>query len=725
MENISQGLTNFDEMSRELLSNFNPDSAKQQSKEMIANLLLMMGVPFFLERLKDKLPADILTKLTEFTKDPQSFGKNSLKLAQELFNEKIVQPLKGELLGEMDKYIPALKNLSDIDLSKLSVKDVQDLFQKQLIQKLRNNLPPEIADRLPENFTQEDILNSLKNLSKDQALKFAKDNLPPEAYNMLEQNEQILTDPARLSEFMKGKFDEASSKISDTVSEFKNQAYSRLNEIKNSIKDEIDKNVQPFKDKINELKQTKQNLQDQLQAGKDDIQSRYNDVADRLRQLKADNPDYTAQDIQPFRDARDALKTEAENLKTKSLQDLNDVDSQITDNTSTIDDITNNLVQKAYNLKNTITSGIQNFTEKGKEALQQGIQKGQEFRQQGEATINDVTQQAQELEGELRNTATKAISTVKTQAKSFTPQEPEVEEPSEGVFSRISSFMGFKKTPTQSILDRTQPTIQMSSPDELESSYSERALDTSNNRMLLRYRATELGDVTLDETGPRISGYRPAPRQSFRERRTMREQQAREDARQQARQQVEPETQPEIQPQGESVVSVEPNVRPSQVIREAPEFSTPQQQLPRAQIASEIEPAPVQPTTTTAQPTTAPTPTEPQLASGEAPSATTLQSGQLGETSTQNLGEGESALNKLASNLMKAPSKAPTPASGEVEAGVEALDETAVATEEIPVLDVVMDVAGLFGTIFGAKSLMGESTPKQPLAEGTSYEPDL
>jgi hypothetical protein len=746
MEDRNEGIISFDDMSRELLQTFNPNNAKEQAKEMIANLLLMTGVPFFMERLKEKLPAELFGKLQEIVKDPQNITKNATKVASELFNDKIVQPLKGQLLKQMDEYIPALKELNDIDLSKLSLKDVQDLFTKQLIQKMKANLPPEIASKLPENFTQEDILNSLKDLSKDQALKFAKDNLPPEAYNMLEQNQDIVTDPTKLSNFMKGKFDEVSSKLSDTVSEFKSQAYSRLNEIKNSIKDEIDKNVQPFKDKIEELKRTKQSLADQLKEGKQSIQDRYDDLADRLRQMKTNNPNYTAEDIQPFRDARDALRQEAENLKAKSAQDLNDVDSQITDNTSTIDDITNNLVQKAYNLRQTLTSTANKVVDKGKETFQQGVQKGQELQRKAEQTVQDAKDGADALEAEARGTTQKAVNTLQRQApksRAFVPDEEELTtEPSEGILTglqrRIGSFLGFKKTPTEPLLTTDKPSIQytMGSPDELETSFSERALDTSNNKFLLRYRAMENSDITLDDNNAvRFAQYKPAPRETFAQRR-LRRQQA----------EMETSEQPEATEQPKPIVSQQPEVteqptfnpeaqaRAQQLRVETGKQGTripePQQVLPTqpqrpppSLQTSEIEPAPSAPSA----------PTQPSVDLGtQAPKPTTSTPAiELGEQA-----EGEtfgSSIQKLSSFVQNAASKSLDVLDTTKQAltkkldtsVVGAIDETAAATEEVPVLDVVMDLAGLFGTIFGAKALMKEDQGPPPIAEGTSYEPDL
>lgn len=770
MEDRNEGIISFNEMSNELLQTFNPNNAKEQAKEMIANLLLMTGVPFFMERLKEKLPAELFGKLKDIVDDPKNIAKNATKVAGELFNDKIIQPLKGQLLKQMDDYIPALKQLNDIDLSKLSLKDVQDLFTKQLIQKMKANLPPEIASKLPENFTQEDILNSLKDLSKDQALKFAKDNLPPEAYNMLEQNQDIVTDPTKLSNFMKGKFDEVSSKLSDTVSEFKSQAYSRLNEIKNSIKDEIDKNVQPFKDKIEELKKTKQTLQDQLQAGKEDIDARYNELSDRLRKMKANNPDYTSEDIQPFRDARDALKLEADNLKAKTTQDLNDIDSQITDNTSTIDDITNNLVQKAYNFRQTLTSSANKVADKGKEAFQKGMQKGQELQQKLEQTTQDAKDTANALEAEAKGITKKAVDNIKKpmtfldeqlakqkqapKSRPFVPDEEEVTtEPSEGLFSRVKSFFGIKKTPTEPLLTADKPSVQysMGSPDELETSFSERAYTTPNNKLLLRYRAMENSDITLDDNNSvRFAEYKAKPRMTARERRLQRAQEAPEEEPPKPAPKPKPvvETQPEqttfklnepqFNPEAQAraqrirVETGEQGTRiqePQQVLPTEPKpqqpLPTPQQQPP----VSEIEPAPAP---QAPKPPAPQAPTEPQLGTQPPKPTTTAPTVELAEGQEAGEGIGQtfgSSVEKLASFVQGAASKGAevlnTAKQGVTKAIIGGLDEAAAGTEEVPVLDVVMDLAGLFGTIFGAKALMKQNQGPPPMEAGESYEPDL
>lgn len=778
MENINEGLTSFNEMSAELLNTFNPDTAKQQAKEMAANLLLMIGTPFFLERLKSKLPENLFTKLQEILKEPEAFGKNSLKIAKELFDEKIVQPLKGELLKQMDDYIPALKNLSDIDLSKLSVKDVQDLFTKQLIQKMKDKLPAEIADKLPENFTQDDILNSLKDIGADKALEFAKANLPSEAYDILEANKNLIKDPARIADYMKAKFDQAKLNLSDKVSEFKSEAYTRLNEIKQNIKDEIDRNVQPFKDKIEQLKSAKQDLQDRLTQGKEDIQNRYDDLSERLRQMKETKPDYTSEDIQPFRDARDSLRTEAENLKTKNLQDISDIESQITENNSSIEDITNNLVQKVYNLRSSASSTVDKFTQNAKTKLQQGIEKGKEYQQKVEKTVNDVKSEADALEADARQTTTNAIKTIKKpmtfldeqaqklkssrqSSRSFIPEEEEtIEQPSEeGIFSKISSFLGFKKTPTTPKLSSQKQMLEQDpesdpsrlafvSPDEAEASFSEHALNMVNKNPALQVYYGAEGQASSDLTADMgnktiIRGYRTQPKQSMRTKtqpktepefqaeEQMKAQQIRATGAQKPQQVLPKKQQPlydddELQAMRDEFKTLDGGARSPMAenrYQELKQILQPEQPTPPV-------PQPPQPT----QPTQPAQPPKPE----QAPTQTKAPEVQLGEQETAQLGEQVatedlgSPLEQLAKGVANVASKVTSSAKQigstvqkTTETVASTLDETAAATEEVPVLDVVMDLAGLFGTIFGAKALMKQKAPPPPMAVGETFEPDL
>jgi hypothetical protein len=45
--------------------------------------------------------------------------------------------------------------------------------------------------------------------------------------------------------------------------------------------------------------------------------------------------------------------------------------------------------------------------------------------------------------------------------------------------------------------------------------------------------------------------------------------------------------------------------------------------------------------------------------------------------------------------------------------------------QEVPILDVLVDVGGILGSIFGAKALMKDKTPPPPIVAGSSYEPNL
>jgi hypothetical protein len=771
MENINEGLVNFNEMSAELLNTFDPNTAKEQSKELAANLLLMIGVPFFLERLKDKLPEDLFTKLSNLAKDPENFGANSLKLAKELFDDKIVQPLKGQLLKQMDDYIPALKNLSDIDLSKLSIKDVQDLFTKQIIQKMKDNLPPEIASKLPENFTQEDILNSLKDIGADKALEFARANLPPEAYRALEANKDLIKDPARIADYMKGQFDDVKSNLADRVSQFKSEAYSRLNEIKENIKGEIDRNVQPFKDKIEQLKTAKQDLQDRLVQGKQDLENQMGELKDRANQFIRENPSYTKEQFEPFRNERDAIRQKMTDIENQTKDGLTDLDSQISDNNSSIEDITNNLVQKAYNLRNTISSGVDEFTQNAKNKIQQGMQKAQQLKQETEKTVNDTIDAAKSETAKLTDKSPmtfldenikKTQAELKRKPSSFTPDEAETPEETTSVWDRVTSFFKPKQASTPKLSSQKQileedpenvpSRLTFVSPDEAESGFSDYAINmVSKNPALASYFGSELNsDITLDASNKTIfKPYRAQPKQpmktkaqpktepEFQPEEQLKAQQFRATGAQKPQQVLPKKQQPlydddELQAMRDEFRTLDSSARSpmaenryqqlKQILQPEP---APQEQPPRPP-PSEIEPAPQpaqpKPQAPPSQPEQAPTQTKaPDAILGEQPTGTAELGGDIGSNLTtplENLAQGVSGIASKAQEV-----------GGNIRQGIatltSTLDETAAATEEIPVLDVVMDVAGLFGTIFGAKALMKQKAPPPPMAVGESYEPDL
>ena len=128
MQSINEGLSNFNELQNQLLEAMNPNSAKEQAKEVVANLLLGMGVPYFLGRLQNTLPDDIFKELSEFVKDPANIGgKAALKFASKLFTDKVLSPLKQNILSQLQKYVPELK---DINLESTSLDDIKKSCDK-------------------------------------------------------------------------------------------------------------------------------------------------------------------------------------------------------------------------------------------------------------------------------------------------------------------------------------------------------------------------------------------------------------------------------------------------------------------------------------------------------------------------------------------------------------------------------------------------------------------
>jgi len=419
-EQADQGIMSFNELQNQLTESLNPESVKQQAKEVIANMLLMMAVPYFAGRLKNALPDDVFNKIKNFLDDGNFNFKDALTFSKQLFEEKILNPLKNELVSELKGYIPELK---DIDLTKTSLSDLQNFFTKNIIAKMKSKLPPEIADKLPENFTQEDILNSVKSLTKEQAMNFAKKNLPEDVYKELQQNQDLIDNPSKISDFIKQKISDTQDTITEKISQYKDIAQQRFNEIKQQIQDKIDENIKPFQDKIQQLNQAKEDLMSKWEDGINDIKTKLDDYQTRLADFKEKFPDFTNEQIKPFQDEYLSLKKQAETLDTNYYKQDGDLESQISNAQAKIEDITNQLVQKAQNVQDNV------------------LGKAQEVRAQAEETLNNAKSDAQSF-----------IDKVKS---FFTGDE---EQPS--IFERAKNLM---KAPEKDIkITSKQPNVQES-----------------------------------------------------------------------------------------------------------------------------------------------------------------------------------------------------------------------------------------------------------------------
>lgn len=665
--NDTSSLVNFNEIQQQLAETFNPQTAKEKVKEIFANLLLGMAVPFFVERLREKLPADVFNKITELLKDPDNLGKNSLEFAKQMFNDKFLEPIKNELLEKIADQVPELRG---IDLTTASLSDIKNTLAKGIIERMKSKLPSEISDRLPENFTQEDILNAVKTLGREQALQFAKNNLPPEAYTELERNESVLSDPARISDFVKGKLSDLQGQVEENFKNVKATVQSRIDEVKTAIKNKIDEATSEARNKISSLKQAQADARKTWNDTKGEFNDRFKSAQNKLDEFKRNNPNASQEDLQPLQDEVDRIRSAAEQAKQDFFNGQDDLTEQIGNAQDQVDQITRNLVEKVGNIRATIS------------------QRAEEATQRVQQQVSETRAAAEEIPQQVRTAASDA-------GNMFRVGETEADVPS--LFDRVSSFVGEKTSQFKQFISRLgdqtprQPdsagNIQYESrynvlqADEPEADFTERAITTvARNPALASYYGTELTpvDQLIDSANKvKILPYKASGRA--------------------------PRTTKPSEPAQPEFTQEE--LRAAEQARISGQTTAPQKVLPTVQPE---ETAPTQTTVTTQQPVQEADLGETQAApSAPAAPAAASEGEQIGEQAGKVVGKEAGAI-----------------------VGEEGAEEGLFAglmggLSEVPVLGTLVDIAGILGSIFGAKALMKERAPPPPIISGAAYEPNL
>ena len=410
-----QSIIDFNELQNQLAETFNPNSAKTQAKEMIANMLLFMAVPFFANRLKEKIPADIFDRLQKAIADPETAGTELMSLTKSLFQEKVLQPLKTQLLDRAKQYVPELR---DIDIENLSMEQVQNLVEKGILSRMKARLPAELADKLPESFNLENITTALKSVSKETALKFAKDNLPAEAYQQLENNTSLIENPASIAEYIKTKLGQAQTDIKNTISDMKTQAVSKLEDVKSQLKAEIENKVQPIRDNIEKLKSARNDLKVKYNESRSALREKYNDIKARTEEFKQNTPDYSPEDLKPFQDQAKSVLDEGTRAFEKFNADDADLGQQITDGMQSVQNFTNNLISRANDLSSTTLGRVNQIK-------QDLASKVSQIKEQTSTGIDDL----QNTGASLIEQAKPEIAMVQKRATSFLNQAEQLQEP--------------------------------------------------------------------------------------------------------------------------------------------------------------------------------------------------------------------------------------------------------------------------------------------------------
>ena len=480
-----QGIGTFDEFRNQLAQTLNPNMAKEQTKQLIGNILLMFGVQFFLNRLEKHLDKETVEKIKEIIKDPSNAVNKTKELATQLFKDKVLEPVKTQVLNEASKYVPELRN---IDFENASLEDVTNAFQKSVISKMKENLPAEIADKLPENFTREDILNSIKDIGSDQALAFAKKQLPPEVYSKLEANKELIRDPAKIGGFIRENIDNAQESIKIGVNKAKEAVQAKVNEATQALSNKFEEQVKPFKDAVENLKTQKASLADKWQEAQNELNGRFETARQVYKDYVAANPGASEEDLAPLRNAWKNVRQEARDQRTAFQTGSSDLDEQINNAQQLFESKSNELLETFSNLKNTATERVNAMVSQGKQAFDDTVSNVKQTGQKLAEPILNAKQEAQKTAADLESSAKATIaegegmlSSVKKGASKFMG----------GVREKLSSFVN----PTSS--EPTPATgghgYSLLDPLELTEGYTEQAISkVSRNPVLQSFFGSEL-----------------------------------------------------------------------------------------------------------------------------------------------------------------------------------------------------------------------------------------
>lgn len=482
-----QGIGQFDEFRNQLAQTLNPNLAKEQTKQLIGNILLMFGVPFFLNRLEKHLDKETVEKIKEIVKDPKSAVNKSKALATQLFKDKILEPVKTQVLNEASKYVPELRN---IDLENATLEDVTNAFSKSVISRMKENLPAEIADKLPENFTREDILNSLKDIGSDQALAFAKKQLPPEVYSKLEANKELIKDPAKIGGFIRENLDNAQESIKTGVNAAKEAVQAKLKETTQALSDKFEEQVKPFKDAVENLKARKADLADKWQSAQNELNDRFETARKVYSDYVMENPGAAEEDIAPLRNAWKNIQQEARDQRTAFQTGSSDLDQQITDAQQLFESKSNELLQTISNMKNTASERVNAMVGQGQQMFNDTLETTKTTGKKLLDTGATAKQEAQKVAADLESSTKTAVAEGEGMLTSMKKGAARMVG---GIREKLSGFVNpTTPEPTPATGGHGYSIID---PSELTEGFSEAAISkVSRNPVLQTYFGSELDD---------------------------------------------------------------------------------------------------------------------------------------------------------------------------------------------------------------------------------------
>lgn len=705
----AQLIQGFNEIQNNLTGGFGAQQGISKAKEIAGNMLLTIGTPFFAERLKKHIGEDAVNAIQKYVNGEMNLG-DVLDVAKSKFETDILPQAKQALFSEASKYIPGLEN---INLETASVNDIRNAFQTQITQKLKSALPDDIANNLPASFSQDDIINSVRQMGTDQALAYAKKTLPPDVYSKLESNQDLIRDPSKIASYINNSIAEAKGNISRLATTTQQNVAAKLNETKQALINKAEEQLAPLRDKVKSITELRQKAVDTFEENKAKLISQYEDVTNKLESFKSANPNATAEDLAPFENQIKELKASGRALRGDFLNSDKDFADQLDAAKSMLSSNTDLLYKNLNDLKSGIFTKanevFDNARQTGTELLTGAQQTGTELLTGAQQTGSELLTGARSGANVARESLRAAESDTRVVMRQYVSPVPEEETPS--MFSRFKAWGQAKiKQYTEPITRRAEDIAttpegykpRMMSPDEPENPFSERAL-TFRNPALTDYYGSELtppNQLLAETSRPVITRGRKirAPERPVEEAPQPRDQLApmREMAQRNAEARV-------------TKVPQDTQIQ-RQIMEQDPEVQAPPAEAPAQPVSAPTQPsaAPIQ-QEAPAQPTTE-----------QAPQQTTPQQ-------TQNLSEPleEETSNTAMTDITQTGEKATTSIVSKIGDISKGLDEAAAATEEVPVLDILMDVGGLIGSILGGTKLLGGSSPGLPALSGSSYEPNL
>jgi hypothetical protein len=673
----AQLIQGFNEIQNNLGDSFNMQQGVSKAREIAGNMLLTIGTPFFAERLKKHIGEDAVNAIQKYAKGEMNLG-DVLDVAKSKFETDILPQAKQALFSEASKYVPGLEN---INLENATVNDIRNAFQSQITNKLKSALPEDIANNLPTSFSQADILNSVRQMGTDQALAYAKKTLPPDVYSQLESNQDLIRDPTKIASFINSSIANAKTNISQLATTTQQNIASKLNETKQALVSKAEETLAPLRDKVSSLNTLRQQGVSKFEEQKQNIISKFEDINSKMEDFKQANPMHIADDLAPFENQIKDLKVSGRALRADFLNSDKDLASQLDGAKSMLQSNTDLLYSKLNNLK----SGI--FT------------KANEVFDQTRATGTQAVAQTRQALTTTRESLQAAERDTRAAMPEFRSPFPD-EEPV-GMLDRFKAWgQGKIKKFTEPVTRRAEDIVtqnegykpRMMQADEPENAFSETAL-TFKNPALTDYYGTELmnpADLLRDNSKPVITRGRKvkAPKQKAAEEQSAEAQP--EIPRITQQDQLAPMREMMERRQQQQAAAEEPSTKPS---------ATAEPQEPAAPIQPEAPQAPV---------------------SEQAPTPTQVQT-------TQSLSEPleEETANTAMTDITQTAEKTTTSVASKIGDVSKGLEEAAAGAEEVPVLDILMDVGGLIGSILGGTKLLGGNAPALPAISGSSYEPNL